>query len=318
MLQHDLFVQQQPEEAAVAVAVRASATYSVSPRYTVGEVEDCLHLLGGRELVSVGLPSAQAVAALARFLSSPFVGTDIDAAFAASAPSVRRLLEELVDRQVLVEAVDAPASLGPVLDEARRNGGDPVALGEPRDPAHPAPIAVVGSLVSPAIEQAFWRDGAVRLDDPQAAELTVAVGTLDELQELNGRFRAEGRTWLPIAPFDGRFQLVGPVIVPGVSPCFECVQRRWGSNTAFAPVYDRVASSVAPHERDGGIEAVTGGFALRYALRWLFAHDWMTASTVLVIEPKVFSTTAHPVYRVARCSTCGPRPYAGIRYPWRS
>jgi hypothetical protein len=39
---------------------------------------------------------------------------------------------------------------------------------------------------------------------------------------------------------------------------------------------------------------------------------------VLVLEPKVFSTTAHPVYRVARCSVCGPHPYPGIRYPWRS
>jgi bacteriocin biosynthesis cyclodehydratase domain-containing protein len=311
-------VQQQPEEAAVAAAVRASATYAVSPRYTAGEVEDCLHLLGGRELVSVQLPSSEAVSALARFLSSPFVGTDVDAAFAESAPSVRRLLEELVDRQVLVEAPDAPPSLRPVLDEARRNGGDPSALGRPRDPSQQAPIAVVGSLVSPAIEQAFWRDGAIRLDDATMADLTVAVGTLDELRELNTRFRAERRTWLPIAPYDGRFQLIGPVIVPDVSPCFECVQLRWGSNTAFAPLYDRVAAAVQPHARDGGIEAVAGGFALRYALRWLFAHDWMTASTVLVLEPKVFSTTAHPVYRVARCSTCGPRPYAGIRYPWRS
>jgi len=313
-----VFVQQQPEEAAVAVAVRASATYAVSPRYTAGEVEDCLHLLGGRELVTVHLPSSEAVSALGRFLSSPFVGTDVDAAFADSAPSVRRLLEELLDHQVLVEAPDALPSLRPVLDEAQRNGGDPSALGEPRDPSRPAPIAVVGSLVSPALEQGFWRDGAVRLDDPLGAELTVAAGTLDELREMNARFWADGRTWLPIAPFDGRFQLLGPVIVPGVSPCFECVQRRWGSNTAFAPLYDRVAASAPPHARDDSIEAVTGGFALRYALRWLFAHDWMTASTVLVLEPKVFSTTAHPVYRVARCSTCGPRPYAGMRYPWRS
>ncbi len=299
--------------------MRASATYAVSPRYTAGEVEDCLHLLGGRELVSVRLPSAEAVSALARFLSAPFVGTDVEAAFAESAPSVRRLLEELVDRQVLVETPsDAPPSLRPVLDEARRNGGDPDALGAPEDPSRPAPIAVVGSLVSSALEQAFWRDGAVRLDDPLAAELTVAAGTVDELREMNARFREEGRTWLPIAPFDGRFQLIGPVIVPEVSPCFECVQLRWGSNTAFAPLYDQVVAAVPPHARDGGIEAVTGGFALRYALRWLFARDWMTASTVLVLEPKVFSTTAHPVYRVARCSTCGPRPYAGIRYPWRS
>ena len=298
--------------------MRASATYAVSPRYTAGEVEDCLHLLGGRELVSIQLASAEAVTALGRFLSAPFLGTDVDAAFAGSAPSVRRLLEELIDHQVLVEAPDAPPSLRPVLDEARRNGGDPDALGAPKDPSRPAPIAVVGSLVSPALEQAFWRDGSIRLDDPLAAELTVAAGTIDELREMNGRFREEGRTWLPIAPFDGRFQLIGPVIVPGVSPCFECVQLRWGSNTAFAPLYDRVVAAAPPHERDDGIEAVTGGFALRYALRWLFAHDWMTASTVLVLEPKVFSTTAHPVYRVARCSTCGPRPYAGIRYPWRS
>ncbi|MFD3443127.1 TOMM precursor leader peptide-binding protein [Microbacteriaceae bacterium 4G12] len=311
-------MQQQPEEAAVAAAVRASATYAVSPRYTAGEVEDCLHLLGGREFVSIQLASSDAVSALGRFLSAPFVGTDVDAAFAGSAPSVRRLLEELIDHQVLVEAPDAPPSLRPVLDEARRNGGDPYALGAPEDPSRPAPIAVVGSLVSPALEQAFWRDGSIRLDDPLAAELTVAVGMIDELREMNSRFREEGRTWLPIAPFDGRFQLIGPVIVPGVSPCFECVQLRWGSNTAFAPLYDRVVAAAPPHERDGGIEAVTGGFALRYALRWLFAHDWMTASTVLVLEPKVFSTTAHPVYRVARCSTCGPRPYAGIRYPWRS
>jgi hypothetical protein len=39
---------------------------------------------------------------------------------------------------------------------------------------------------------------------------------------------------------------------------------------------------------------------------------------VLVLEPKVLSAEAHPVFRVARCGTCGPRPYAGVVSPWRA
>ncbi|RIJ61946.1 hypothetical protein DZG02_04400, partial [Clavibacter lycopersici] len=69
----------------------SSTTYSVSPRYAVGEVEDTLHLLGGRELVSLQLPSGDAVSAVSRLLSRPFTRADVDRAFAAHAPAVARL-----------------------------------------------------------------------------------------------------------------------------------------------------------------------------------------------------------------------------------
>lgn len=67
-----------------------------------------------------------------------------------------------------------------------------------------------------------------------------------------------------------------------------------------------------------GLHAITAGFAARFAARWIHAHDWLVASTVLVIEPKVMEAEAHAVFRVARCGTCGPRPYAGVASPWRA
>ncbi|RIJ06847.1 hypothetical protein DZF97_12110, partial [Clavibacter nebraskensis] len=82
----------------------SSTTYSVSPRYAVGEVEDTLHLLGGRELVSLQLPSGDAVSAVSRLLSRPFRRADVDQAFPAHADAVSRLVDELVLRDVVVGA----------------------------------------------------------------------------------------------------------------------------------------------------------------------------------------------------------------------
>ncbi|MBF4618148.1 TOMM precursor leader peptide-binding protein [Clavibacter sp. VKM Ac-2873] len=312
-----------------------STTYSVSPRYAVGEVEDTLHLLGGRELVSLQLPSGDAVSAVSRLLSRPFTRADVDGAFGVHAPVVADLVDELVVRDVVVGVPTRPAAdaapdpvgrlddpaqaeLAHVLDEARRNGGDRTGLGRPRDPRTPARVALVGDAIPTLLTSLAEALPSAELTDETDADLVIAAGSRRALREVGDRMHAAGRDWLPIHPFDGRFQLVGPVVVPDEGPCHECVALRWASTTPFAADHAGVADAVAPVRRDPGLDAIAAGFAARYAARWVFARDWLVASTVLVVEPKVLSAEAHPVFRVARCGTCGPRPYAGVVSPWRA
>jgi bacteriocin biosynthesis cyclodehydratase domain-containing protein len=315
----------------------SSTTYSVSPRYAVGEVEDTLHLLGGRELVSLQLPSGDAVSAVSQLLSHPFTRADVDRAFAVHAPVVADLVDELVLRDVVVGAptrtgsgsaggadpvgrLDDPAQAehAHVLDEARRNGGDRSGLGRPLDPRAPARIALVGDTIPSLLTSLAEALPSAELADASEADLVIAAGSRSALREVGARMHAAGRPWLPIHPFDGRFQLVGPVVVPAEGPCLECVALRWASTTPFAADHEEAADAVAPIPRDPSLDAIAAGFAARYAARWIFAGDWLVASTVLVLEPKVLSAEAHPVYRVARCGTCGPRPYAGVVSPWRA
>ncbi len=301
----------------------SSTTYSVSPRYAVGEAEDTLHLLGGRELVSLKLPSGDAVSAVSRLLSRPFTRADLDRAFAAHAPAVADLVDELVLRDVVVgsptgSAGSVPDELAHVLDEARRNGGDRTGLGPVRDAASPARIALVGDMIPSLLTGLAEALPSAELGDEHDADLVIAVGSRPVLREVGARMHAAGRPWLPVHPFDGRFQLVGPVVVPrrgavrgvrraalGVDHAGRRGSRRGGRRGRLVP-------------RDPSLDAITAGFAARFAARWIHAHDWLVASTVLVIEPKVMEAEAHAVFRVARCGTCGPRPYAGVASPWRA
>jgi bacteriocin biosynthesis cyclodehydratase domain-containing protein len=302
----------------------SSTTYSVSPRYALGEVEDTLHLLGGRELVSLQLPSGDAVSAVSQLLSRPFTRSDVDRAFPAQAEAVARLVDELVLRDVVVgaptddSAGSVPDELAHVLDEARRNGGDRTGLGPVLDPATPPRVALVGDMIPSLLTGLAEALPSAELGDEADADLVIAAGSRSVLRDLGARMHAAGRAWLPVHPFDGRFQLVGPVVVPGEGPCLECVALRWASTTPFAADHAAAADAVAVVPRDPSLDAITAGFAARYAARWIHAHDWLVASTVLVIEPKVMEAEAHAVFRVARCGTCGPRPYAGIVSPWRA
>jgi bacteriocin biosynthesis cyclodehydratase domain-containing protein len=301
-----------------------STTYSVSPRYALGEVEDTLHLLGGRELVSLQLPSSDAVSAVSQLLSRPFTRADVDRAFAAHSDAVARLVDELVLRDVVVgaptdgSAGSVPDELAHVLDEARRNGGDRTGLGPVLDPATPARVALVGDMIPSLLTGLAEALPSAELGDEADADLVIAAGSRSVLRDVGARMHAAGRAWLPVHPFDGRFQLVGPVVVPGEGPCLECVALRWASTTPFAADHAAAADAVAVVPRDPSLDAITAGFAARYAARWIHAHDWLVASTVLVVEPKVMEAEAHAVFRVARCGTCGPRPYAGIVSPWRA
>jgi len=310
----------------------SSTTYSVSPRYALGEVEDTLHLLGGRELVSLQLPSGDAVSAVSQLLSRPFTRADLDRAFPAHAGAVADLVDELVLRDVVVgapadgsgtgpataSAASVPDELAHLLDEARRNGGDRTGLGPVRAPSSPARVALVGDMIPSLLTGLAEALPSAELGDEADADLVIAVGTRPVLRDVGARMHAAGRAWLPVHPFDGRFQLVGPVVVPGEGPCLECVALRWASTTPFAADHAAAADAVAVVPRDPSLDAITAGFAARYAARWIHAHDWLVASTVLVIEPKVMEAEAHAVFRVARCGTCGPRPYAGIASPWRA
>jgi bacteriocin biosynthesis cyclodehydratase domain-containing protein len=294
-----------------------SPAFVVSPRFSAGEVEDTLYLLGGRELLTVRLGASRATR-LRRMLTGPFTATDLHREFPDDAPAILRLVDRLIERKVVVSATGAHDDLLVPLDEAERNGGDRLAIGDPIAPGEVGRIGIVGDTAVPLLDRILHQYPVLRRSDPDVAHLVLAFGTVPFLTELNGRTAARGQRWIPIPPFDGRFQRIGPVVVPGVTACFECITLRWASTTAFADRFPELSAAAEPRQRDAALDATVFGFALRFAVRWVFGHDWLVASNMLVYEPKVFEAGAHPVFRVARCTTCGPRPAAGMAYPWRA
>ncbi|WP_150307117.1 TOMM precursor leader peptide-binding protein [Planctomonas psychrotolerans] len=292
-----------------------SPAYAVSPRFTAGEVEDSLYLLGGRELLTIGLGSAHRTR-LRGLLAGAFTAGDLRREFPADASAVVQLIDRLIERKVVVPTSGASADLSVPLDEAERNGGDRSAIGDPLAPSAVGRIGIVGDTDVPLLDAVLAAFPTVTRVDPESADLVLAFASPAFLTEFNRRAIGARQRWLPVPSFDGRFQRIGPVIVPGVSACFECANSRWASTTAFPDRYAAVSGAARPGRRDASLDATVLGFALRYAVRWLYGHDWLVASNLLVYEPKVFEAGAHPVFRVARCTACGPT--AGEVYPWRA
>ena len=150
--------------------------------------------------------------------------------------------------------------------------------------------------------------GVAMADGPDADLTVVLVDDYLEprLAELDTRYRAAGRRWIPIKPA-GRVPWIGPVFRPD-GPCWACVAKRLTENrpgelnAAGGVVKARVPRTEVP----GGREIALSLTALELvrALGGASAAA-LGGDTILTLDLKLLELTRHTVHRQPACSACG-------------
>jgi bacteriocin biosynthesis cyclodehydratase domain-containing protein len=161
-----------------------------------------------------------------------------------------------------------------------------------------------------------------RLDGPveSAVDLAVVTPTPDELVELddwNRRTLDSGVRWLPVRPFDGRTIGIGPLIVPGETCCYACVQLRRAANLDYGadlPALERTPIAARP---DPVLESLTAALVARLVLRFVVGSDLTVPGVLHVLDIATSPfLSEHPVLRVPRCPACSAVERVAPPLPW--
>lgn len=253
---------------------------------------------------------------------------------AAVAPAVRNAIEILAASGLLVDGPSVEAAPSPVARQAELGAAFGLAAGLPA--AALAALArrrtgVVGSGACAALIAALVAAGgasAERLDVEDAVaddalDLVIAApgaGERDCLRSLNGALLEETRPWLAVPGCDGARAVVGPIVVPGASCCFECYRRRRAAASGFGDAWeglDRVDPPVMP----AAAMALVAGLAAQIALCALVDGIGVAvpAGVVWAVElvPEV-AVSRHVVHRLPRCPACSTAVALPPLLPWRA
>lgn len=149
-------------------------------------------------------------------------GVDRPLTLPIDAPWVPRMLHELV-RGIPESAFEVVAhGVGAPLPAARtlRILLDPVLVSErPRSTARLIAAPIVSARTALRLEEALFDEGVDVTDDPDAVAVLVRHGATAARDA--AALLAEDRPHLPLA-FDAGGSRVGPLVVPGRTPCLSC------------------------------------------------------------------------------------------------
>lgn len=127
------------------------------------------------------------------------------------------------------------------------------------------------------------------------------------------------RPWLPISGFDGHVAVVGPLVVPPQTPCYECYRRRRAAHSVLDEGYLDY-QSVSPFRLT--TTAFTHTLAaiavtqLEVAANWRSPHVPGAVQTVSLHEG--FHVDTEYVMRVPRCASCRPNSVVTRSAAWSS
>jgi bacteriocin biosynthesis cyclodehydratase domain-containing protein len=239
-------------------------------------------------------------------------------------PAIEHALATLAGQGVLVEgpdvgcdgrdtahAVAAAYALTPVVALERLESASVGIVGAAHAACDIARLLRLSGLND--VRRLSWRAvGGVDL-----VVVAPAADELDRLPAWNRRAHARSLRWLHVRPFDGRFALVGPLVVPDESACHDCVLRRRGSNLGFGrDIFDleaAPAAAVAP----ATVAALAVALAADLALRWVVARDTTLPGVLHVLDTQPELTVSrHLVLRVPRCEVCSQVESAAPPLPW--
>ena len=154
------------------------------------------------------------------------------------------------------------------------------------------------------------------LEDADRADLHCTVATSDfgytEALRLWNRFCVErGIPFLPVV-LDNLVGTVGPVVVPGETPCYECLRSRQFSHLAEPAVHRRAEAAVAEGSHVSALHpssaAVLGELAAVELTKWFGGARLPVRQSGRVVEVNVSepSVVSRRVLKVPRCPVCGP------------
>jgi bacteriocin biosynthesis cyclodehydratase domain-containing protein len=152
------------------------------------------------------------------------------------------------------------------------------------------------------------------------AALAIVLPEADELDRLPAWDVSALRRGLPflvVRPWDGRFASVGPLIVPGQTACYECVQLRRGAASGYAADFADVECAPVAVQATAEIEAIVAALAVHVGLRWLAGADKTIPGVLFTIEAMpALAIGRHHVLRVPRCAACSAASAVAPPLPW--
>ncbi len=117
--------------------------------------------------------------------------------------------------------------------------------------------------------------------------------------------------WTHVA-LDGPFLLVGPTIVPGSSPCYECFETRVVMNLRESASYvaykQALAASAVKHGKPpmlAAVRQILAGHAALEAVNYLSTGSTFTIGKVLGIYLPTMEIAYQDVLRLPGCAACG-------------
>jgi bacteriocin biosynthesis cyclodehydratase domain-containing protein len=250
-----------------------------------------------------------------------------------AAPAIRKALDILASRELLIDGPAIPADIPPAAREtvhfiaANRRVTRPLHADAERlvrlrvGVAGSATTAreIVRSLIALGAnaETLSWTASAAQT---AACDLVVVAPSAAELPLLfdwNRRALDEGTVWLQVLPHDGRFASVGPLYVPGETCCYACFCYRRASNVEYASEFWAMQATPAPYPSTLPLELILTGLVTLAVLRWHLRADEALPGQFQAVELGAdVALSTHLVYRVPRCTTCSSVGTIAPPLPW--
>jgi bacteriocin biosynthesis cyclodehydratase domain-containing protein len=121
-----------------------------------------------------------------------------------------------------------------------------------------------------------------------------------------------GIPWLHAAA-DGPFLLIGPVILPRRSSCYECLEIRVLMNLRESASYQRYKQALAARQVTEGdlpiepvLASMLGAHTALEAMNFLLTESSFTLGKLLAVYLPTMEFTFNEVLRAPTCSACGP------------
>lgn len=144
-----------------------------------------------------------------------------------------------------------------------------------------------------------------------AVDLAVAFANRprpDLFAEINRVAHERETAWLGVRTY-GYDSVVGPLVVPGESSCYECLRRRRDANVpspdAYAAFEEAASGNRSPGPDIRAFERVVTGLATVDALNYLAFGFGFTVGRIVHHDFAVFSMAANDVLPMPQCPVCG-------------
>jgi bacteriocin biosynthesis cyclodehydratase domain-containing protein len=238
-------------------------------------------------------------------------------------PAVEQALDLLAANGLLVDGPAAPADRSAADFVAAAYGLAPSsAAARLRD----ATVGVVGAArCRDAIARLLLAAGVGRVEaldwrDRRPVDLAVVAagpGEVPALSDWNELALEHELCWLPLRPFDGLAALIGPLVVPRESACWECLLLRLAGHVEYGPDLGRIEAVPLAASSSAPLDAITAGVAAQLALCWIGGLDSTLPGVLHVLETRpALSLSTHTVLRVPRCPRCSSVEQAAPPLPW--
>jgi molybdopterin-synthase adenylyltransferase len=120
-------------------------------------------------------------------------------------------------------------------------------------------------------------------------------------------------TWLGVS-FSGVQGVIGPLVIPGETPCYRCYKLRERGNATHVEEYasfeDYLRANPNHQVKQGSLRAFDSIIGSLAALEVVYAltnlSDPKSLGNLLVVDLLSFDVEAHPILRLPRCPVCSP------------